>query len=240
MAQAARRLPGASRRGCALARTSAEAARAELDALFTDLDRPSYTTGSNDGWPSRRLGDLCDIRTGVPHGSLKLAMSSTRIGREAVPVVHPRHLRAGFIEAAVARKSDASRLEQYQLHLGDVLCVRTGAMGQTAIARDGESGRLPHTNVLRLRVKEPAELDPAYLLEYLSLPAVQARIRDRPVRSLTTSISTATFSDLEMPCPRPSISGASLARSSRSMNRRPLSSATLLPPATHGTLSAGI
>jgi len=67
--------------------------------------------------------------------------------------------------------------------------------------RRGESGWLPHTNLLRLRVTDPGELDPAYLLAFLSLAAVRSRIRDRSVRSLTTSISTATFGDLEIPLP---------------------------------------
>ena len=74
-------------------------------------------------------------------------------------------------------------------------------MGQTAIVRRGESGWLPHTNLLRLRVTETAKLDPAYLLAYLSQAAVQARIRDRSVRSVTTSLSTATLGDLEIPLP---------------------------------------
>jgi type I restriction enzyme M protein len=87
-----------------LAPASAEAARAELDALFADSDPPSYMTGGDEGWPPRRLGDLCDIRAGVPHGSLKLAISKTHIAREAVPVVHPRHLRAGLIDARRARR----------------------------------------------------------------------------------------------------------------------------------------
>ena len=74
-------------------------------------------------------------------------------------------------------------------------------MGQTAIVRPSESGWLPHTNLLRLRVTETAELNPAYLLAYLSQTAVQARIRDRSVRSVTTSLSTATLGDLEIPLP---------------------------------------
>jgi type I restriction enzyme M protein len=74
-------------------------------------------------------------------------------------------------------------------------------MGQTAIVRHEESGWLPHTNLLRLRVKETAELNPAYLLAYLSQPAVQARIRDRSVRSVTTSLRSATLGDLEIPLP---------------------------------------
>ena len=100
-----------------------------------------------------------------------------------------------------APDADVATLERYRLQTGDVLWVRTGAMGQTAIVRRGESGWLPHTNLLRLRVTETEELDPAYLLAYLSLAAVQARIRDRSVRSVTTSISSATLGDLGIPLP---------------------------------------
>ena len=184
-----------------LAPTAADAARAELDVLFEDLCSPSYTAGRDAGWPRHRLVDICDIRPGVPHGSLKRAISRARTAREAVPVVHPRHLRDGLIRAGDAPGADVATLEQYRLQTGDVLWVRTGAMGQTAIVRRGESGWLPHTNLLRLRVNDPAELNPAYLLAFLSLAAVRARIRDRSVRSLTTSISTATFGDLEIPLP---------------------------------------
>ena len=82
-----------------------------------------------------------------------------------------------------------------------MLWVRTGAMGQTAIVRHSESGWLPHTNLLRLRVKTAAGLNPAYLLAYLSQAAVLARIQDRSVQSVTTSLSTATLSDIEIPLP---------------------------------------
>jgi type I restriction enzyme M protein len=63
------------------------------------------------------------------------------------------------------------------------------------------SGWLPHTNLLRLRVIQTAGLNPAYLLAYLSQAAVQARIRDRSVQSVTTSLSTAALGGLEIPLP---------------------------------------
>ncbi|MGV9212779.1 N-6 DNA methylase [Micromonospora sp. RB23] len=185
-----------------LARPSADAARAELDALTVALDLPSYTTGTDEGWPEHRLRDLCEIRSGVPPRPIKRAMSQAHTAREAVPVVHPRHLRDGLIEAGDAPDADLDTVEQqHRLQAGDVLYVRTGAMGQTALVRPSESGWLPHTNLLRLRVTKPAELDPAYLLAYLSQAAVQALIRDRSVRSLTTSLSTTTLGDLVMPLP---------------------------------------
>ena len=184
-----------------LAPMSAGAALAELDALPEDLRTPSYTTGEDAGWPQHRLGDLCDIHSGVPTGSLKKAKSRARTAREAVPVVHPKHVCNGHIQAGGAQDADAATLERYRLQTGDVLWVRTGAMGQTAIVRRSESGWLPHTNLLRLRVTETAKLEPAYLLACLSQAAVQARIRDRSVRSVTTSLSAVTLGDLEIPLP---------------------------------------
>jgi type I restriction enzyme M protein len=186
-----------------LAPTEADAARAQLDTLFEDFRSPSYVAGRDAGWPRHRLEDVCDIRAGVPHGSLKPAISRARTAREAVPVIHPRHLRDGLIQADDAPDADADgdALKMYRLKAGDVLWVRTGAMGQTAIVRPSESGWLPHTNLLRLRVTETTQLNPAYLLAYLSQTAVQARIRDRSVRSVTTSLSRSTLGDLEIPLP---------------------------------------
>ena len=91
---------------------AADAARAELDALFEDFSLPPYTTGRDAGWPRHRLGDICDIRTGVPHDSLKRAISRARTAREAVPVVHPRHLRDGLIQAGDAPDADVTTLER--------------------------------------------------------------------------------------------------------------------------------
>lgn len=102
-------------------------ARAELETLATDVDLPSYTAGG--GWPGRPLNELCDIRNGVPHRSLKAAVARAGIAGVIVPVVHPRHLRSGVVEAAGAPLADAASLEQYRLRAGDVLWVRTGAMG---------------------------------------------------------------------------------------------------------------
>jgi type I restriction enzyme M protein len=181
--------------------TAADTACAELAELFEGPSSLSYMTGRDSGWPRRRLGDICAIRTGVPHGSLKQSIARARAALKTVPVVHPRHLRDGFIRADDAPDADVTTLEQYRLQTDDVLWIRTGSMGQTAIVRPGESGWLPHTNLLRLRVTNAAALSPGYLLAYLSQPAVQARIRDRSVRSVTTSLSTATLGDLEIRLP---------------------------------------
>ncbi|WP_346533858.1 N-6 DNA methylase [Micromonospora sp. DPT] len=177
----------------------ADVARAELETLATDVDLPSYTAGG--GWPGRPLNELCDIRNGVPHRSLKAAVARAGIAEVIVPVVHPRHLRSGVVKAAGAPLADAASLEQYRVRAGDVLWVRTGAMGQVALVGDDQSGWLPHTNLLRLSVLDPGELDPAYLLAFLLQPAVLGRIRERSIRSTTTSLRPDILGELVMPLP---------------------------------------
>jgi type I restriction enzyme M protein len=184
-----------------LAPTAADDACTELDALFEDFSSSPYTPGRDTGWPRHRLEAICDIRPGVPQSSLKRAMSRADTARETVPVIHPRHLRKGLVRPDDAPDADIDTLEKHRLQAGDVLLVRTGAMGQTAIVRRDESGWLPHTNLLRLRVTETAEIHPAYLLAYLSQAAAQALIQDRSVRSVTTSLSAATLRDFEIPLP---------------------------------------
>jgi restriction endonuclease S subunit len=147
------------------------------------------------------MRDVCDIRAGVSPSSLKRAISEADTARETVPVVHPKHLDDGHIKTDDTHNANTDALDGYRLQAGDVLLIRTGAMGKTAIVRHGESGWLPHPNLLRLRVNRTAGLDPDYLLAYLSQETVQARIRARSVQSLTTSLSAGTLGDLEMPLP---------------------------------------
>jgi type I restriction enzyme M protein len=181
--------------------SSTRRAAAELANLVSTAVSPHYRAGTDDGWPRRRLDELCEIRTGVPHRTLTSAYGRARDRGSGVAVVHPRHLRHGLIDIGGAPLADPSRLDRYRLREGDVLCVRTGAMGQVAIVRLSEAGLLPHTNVRRLRVVDQAVLDAAYLSAYLRQPSVQDHIRDRSVRSVTTSISVAELGGIEMPVP---------------------------------------
>jgi type I restriction enzyme M protein len=87
------------------------------------------------------------------------------------------------------------------LRTDDILCIRTGAMLSPAVVGQAEAGYLPYSNLLRLRIRDPDTVDPGYLLAYLSQPAIRARTRDRAITSVTTSLSTRTAGDLEIPVP---------------------------------------
>ena len=90
--------------------------RCSMNSARPRTSQPGTRAGPDAGWAS-----VCDIHAGVPHGSLRRAISQARAGREAVPVVHPRHLRAGLIQAADAPDADAADLDSYRLQAGDVL-----------------------------------------------------------------------------------------------------------------------
>jgi type I restriction enzyme M protein len=180
---------------------SSKAACAVLNDLFAGLEAPRYTAGSDEGWAKRPLRELCDIRPGVPHTSLKAAISRAPATIAAVPVVCPRHLRDGQICAENADLADVTLQDRYRLIAGDVLWIRTGAMGGVAMVRPEEAGWLPHTNLLRLRILQPAELSPAYLVSYLAQIAVRERIRQRSIQSVTTSLSSKKLGDFEIPIP---------------------------------------
>jgi type I restriction enzyme M protein len=179
---------------------ASKAALAALEVRLRDLDVPTHVVRDK-AWHRRPLHQLCEIRSGVPHSTLKAASSRGGSMTAKVPVICPRHLRDGQIDADDANHALANSLNDYQLIVGDVLWIRTGAMGGVAMVRAEQAGCLPHTNLLRLRVLDHAELDPAYLAFYLAQAAVGQRIRRRSVQSLTTSLSTATLGGLDIPVP---------------------------------------
>jgi type I restriction enzyme M protein len=171
-----------------------------LEVRLRVLDVPAHVVRDK-AWPRRPLHELCEIRSGVPHSTLKVAISRGGSATDKAPVVCPRHLREGRIRADDADYAQVTSLDDYQLAVGDVLWIRTGAMGGVAMVRPEEAGCLPHTNLLRLRVLNHASLDPAYLAFYLAQAAVGQRIRRRSVQSVTTSLSTATLGDFDIPVP---------------------------------------
>ena len=142
---------------------------------------------------SATLIDLCDIAAGP---------SFTRLRAEPpapdgdVPMVYPSHLRNGRIDHTGDRYVSyqvADLLRDFRVKAGDILCIRSGAMGPPALVRPHEAGWLISTNLLRLRVREGVEADPAYLAAYLGRPDAVAWVRDRASATGAPTISKASL-----------------------------------------------
>ncbi|MGW1320281.1 N-6 DNA methylase [Streptomyces sp. NPDC002426] len=147
------------------------------------------------GWERVTLSGLCTIQAGPSYSLLKGHVTTDG----GVPLVYPQNLREGRIaELADDRHvaaEHARRLERFLLEPGDIVCVRTGAMGPPALVRDAGAGRLMSANVIRLRMDERqrARVHPGYLAAYLGRPESVAWVRDRATATGAPSISAAAL-----------------------------------------------
>ncbi|MEU8381702.1 N-6 DNA methylase [Streptosporangium sp. NPDC048865] len=167
-----------------------------------DIARRTRTRHVHDnGWRDVRLADLCHIQTGPSHSLIKKAERAV----EGVPLVAPAHLREHRISAEASDRlshKSARALEKYQMRQGDILVVRTGSVGPTALVTAAETGWLLATNLMRLRPFDG--VDSRYLLALLSSPTVQKWIEARSESaSAIPSISSGTLGTLPVRLPPP-------------------------------------
>ena len=147
------------------------------------------------------LGELCSMKTGPSFSRLGL---KERTEQGTVPVVMPRHLRDRRIVATGIDKvsaDTASAFGKFRLARGDILCVRSGAITEPAIVQEDQEGWLYGTNLIRLRIDHPEQVDASYLLGFLSLPETQEWIRGQAARTATSSIKTGSLKNLTVTCP---------------------------------------
>ncbi|MFG2873843.1 N-6 DNA methylase [Streptomyces sp. NPDC048337] len=152
-------------------------------------------------WAATTLGKLCEIKAGP---------SFTRVGSKdrgphgQVPVVFPRHLKVGRVTDTGEERVSAelaARCKDYRLQGGDILCVRSGKVGRPALVSAAQEGWLMSPNVIRLRVKPNLEVDPGYLLAWLSRPEAIAWVEDRSAATAASSISTASLGGMDVRLP---------------------------------------
>ncbi|MFJ8442512.1 N-6 DNA methylase [Kitasatospora griseola] len=146
------------------------------------------------------LQDLCKVQPGPSPSLLNPGMYSED---GTVRVVLPKHLRYRRIHGSEDTRvsvGDAQRLERFRLGEGDILCTRTGTVGPVALVGAEEVGSLYNGNLLRLFDFGPG-VDPRFVLAYLSLPGIQAWIKDRAAMSTVDSIKTSAMKQLPVSLP---------------------------------------
>lgn len=149
-------------------------------------------------WHLVPLGTVCDVQA----GAFRPGKPRPITAEEGVPVVMPANIRDRRIvtrDMAVVSPADAVHRGRHRLATGDVLCVRTGDLGRSALVTAEQAGWLFGGGCLRLRPKE--QLDPGYLVHYLSHPAVTAQIKGASTGSVISSLSTGRLRDLPIALP---------------------------------------
>ncbi|MFF9783276.1 N-6 DNA methylase [Streptomyces nigrescens] len=178
----------------------------QMTKVQRELDFVHGLTGVREltHWEERPLGALCEVQAG-PSPSL---IKRTRSTDGNVPVVQPTHLRDRRIvvpdQVMVRHEHAEGTLRKYRVTAGDILCVRTGTTGPSALVEAPQEGWILGSNLLRIRpLDDPArEVLPDYLLAFLSLPAIEEWIRTRSTATTAIgSISVASLRQLPVPLP---------------------------------------
>jgi type I restriction enzyme M protein len=177
--------------------TKAQRIDAEVEGLISAAQSHSLRRS----WARLPLAKICELKAGPSFTRLGL---KERTEDGTVPVVMPRHLRDRRIATTEMEKvspETARKLDKFWLTTGDILCIRSGAINEPAIAQEQNAGWLYGTNLIRLRIENPSQVDASYLLGFLSLPEVQEWIRGQSFRTATSSISTESLGKLIVTCP---------------------------------------
>lgn len=155
-------------------------------------------------WRKQTIGEICDegggeVRTG-PFGS---QLHESDYSDSGTPVVMPKDIIEGKVsERSIARISEkhVARLENHQLHVGDIVYGRRGDIGRQALIRPREAGWLCGTGCLRIRLGD-AEVDPGYLHYFLRHPEVIAGIAQQAVGATMPNLNTAILRGISVRYP---------------------------------------
>lgn len=169
---------------------------AELADRLADLAKPEAMQAI---LPRTRLvlGDVCDVKSG-PSGALK----GFDAVADGVPLVMPRDLAYNRIAGEPARIESTAldRLASYQLRVNDIICVRTGELGNQAIVEKPQDGWLFGGGCLRLR-PNPDQVIPRYLLYLLGLASTRDWVRRNSTGSVIPALSSRTLRTMPLSLP---------------------------------------
>ncbi|MFJ1938053.1 N-6 DNA methylase [Kitasatospora sp. NPDC088160] len=191
----------AARRELDLAQGDAVTRDEEVRSLWGRAEALGYGENCRPGeWRSVLLGELCSVTAG-PSPSLLNPKMYSETGD--VPVLLPKHLRNRRLHGGEDSKVServALRLERFRVSEGDILCSRTGTVGPVALVGSEEGGHLYSGNLLRLHDFKSG-VDSRFVLAHLSLPEVQAWIKDRAAMTTVDSIKTSAMKQVPVSLP---------------------------------------
>jgi type I restriction enzyme S subunit len=122
--------------GIAIAKVNAEKNLRNTRALFESHLQSVFTQGG-EGWPLKKLGELCDQITDGTHNSPPYVESG-------IPMLDSKHVNAGFAiddgepEKFITRETDELLAKRCKPRAGDILISSRGTIGKIAIVRNGQ------------------------------------------------------------------------------------------------------
>lgn len=149
-------------------------------------------------WDCVSVGTIADIKTG-PFGSLLHAKDYVITGIPIITVEHLSDFGVKHSNLPLVSRKDYSRLANYQLHVGDIVFSRVGAVDRNAVIEQSEDGWLFSGRLLRLRVKK--NTSSRYLSYYFHCKSTVDRIKSIAVGQTMASLNTSLFSGFKVVLP---------------------------------------
>ncbi len=146
------------------------------------------------------LGELAEITPG-PSGSLLDKLGEKLDG---VPVVTPSDITtSGEVTVRKLRRlphDEAVRLDRFGLQQNDIVLVRQGSLGRSALIGEQLTGALYNSSCARVRSQDRRVL-PEYLHIYLSSPGMQEEMIRRALPGTVQSLNTKILNSLPVILP---------------------------------------
>jgi type I restriction enzyme S subunit len=146
-----------------------------------------------------RLGEVCGVQTG-PFGSQLHASDYKAYGTPIITVEHLGDNRIIHENVPLVSDDDRQRLTRYQLHAGDIVFSRVGAIDRRALVTDLEHGWLFSGRCLRVHPRQDV-VHPGFLAHYMGLPHVKNWILNHSVGSTMACLNTDILLRLPLTLP---------------------------------------
>ncbi|GAB3970850.1 hypothetical protein GCM10027615_28330 [Plantactinospora veratri] len=145
------------------------------------------------------LGDICSIQSGP--GAVDRERGLTVPGW--IPLVLPRNIKRGHLshdDLDTVRSEVSTKLANYNLQQGDIVCARSGTLGRHGLVREAEDGWLLGPSCMRIRLGSDG-IVPEYLVHYLNSTQVYGWIMAESHSTAIPHISADTLRKLVIPVP---------------------------------------
>lgn len=153
--------------------------------------------------------DQSSIGSAIEKGKVRLqtgpfgtALSASEFGRGGTPVIHPANIRDGRIHPdldSTLPDSVLPRVSKWQVVAGDVVLMRKGDVGRSALVTSEEAGWVLSSDCISVRSLNHQELDPAFLQIMLAAPSQQLELLRRAPGTTMPGINEKSLAALLLP-----------------------------------------
>ncbi|MBE7324186.1 hypothetical protein IEQ44_05935 [Nocardioides sp. Y6] len=167
--------------------------RVWLDETIKGLDKARHRT----------VGELIAAKeltllTG-PFGS---TLSAKEFIEGGIPVIHPSHIREGRATAdprSTLPPIRAEELKRWQVAAGDIVMMRKGDVGRSAIITPEQAGWIISSDCISIRLSEDASLSPEFLRLALSAPTAMATLLRNAPGTTMPGINERSLQTISVP-----------------------------------------